>query len=167
VHGAVIKFIDNAFFSRGVSVISRVAACLIFGLLVGCRGGTQGPPLAKVSGKVTYKGEPLANANVLFVPSKGRPAQGTTDQEGLFTLTTNKDGDGAAVGEHVIIVTKIAPPEGMSEQEFAEKQKSAGAGSNVRGKSAVPEKYTMVSTSPLKYTVTSGENKDVKVEITE
>lgn len=145
-----------------------VCLSAVLGLIAGCGGGDKGPPLAKVSGTVTYKGQPLAGATVLFVPAKkGRPAQGTTDANGKFTLTTNRPGDGAAVADHTIVVTKLGPPDGMTEQQYEEKQKSAGAGSLLPPpKSMVPAKFTTTA-SPLKVKVKEGTNEDVKVDLTD
>ena len=141
----------------------RVLLLWLMVFVTGC--GAKGPPVAQVSGTVTYKGEPLAHAKVLFISAVGRPAQGETDAAGKFTLTTNSPGDGAVVGEHTIVITKLGPPAGMSEAEFQEKRKTAAAGSTVPGKSAIPDKYTMVQSSPLKATVPAGGNSSLEVKL--
>lgn len=140
------------------------AILLLVSGFIGC-GGSKAPPTAKVSGTVTFKGEPLANAKVLFISASGRPAQGESDAAGKFTLTTDKPGDGAVIGDHVIVVTKLGPPAGMSESEFQEKLKTAGPGNAVQAKSVIPEKYTMSSTSPLKCSVPPAGNPNVEVKL--
>ncbi len=59
-------------------------------LLIGCSKDKKLPATIPVTGVVTYKGEPLADANVMFVPvdPKGRSANGKTDANGKFVLKT-------------------------------------------------------------------------------
>ena len=49
-----------------------------------------------VSGRVTYKGEPVKKGAINFVPGKpeGHPAAGTIE-DGYYSLTTLNPGDGA------------------------------------------------------------------------
>lgn len=85
----------------------RVIALLpILVLIAGC--GSNGPEMAKVRGIVTLDGKPVEDAAVGFAPQNGdRPATGTTDASGQFTLTTFTPGDGAVVGTHTVTVSKI------------------------------------------------------------
>ena len=77
-------------------------------VLFGC-GGKDTP--VKVSGVVTLEGKPLADASVIFWPDgNGRQANGSTDSEGKFTLTTQKAGDGALPGTYKVIVKYTGPP---------------------------------------------------------
>ncbi|MBP3954576.1 hypothetical protein J8F10_04670 [Gemmata sp. G18] len=82
-------------FIRASAVAS--AACL---LLAGC--GNSG--IVSVSGTLTYKGQPVTNAIVHFVPEKGRPSMGETDQNGRFTLLYDPQTKGAQVGKHKVFV---------------------------------------------------------------
>ena len=67
--------------------------------------------IVKAGGSVTYHKRPLANVAVTFHPKSGRPATGTTDAAGRFTLSTLQAGDGAAVGSYkVSICMSGAPP---------------------------------------------------------
>lgn len=82
--------------------ISAVALALLVALLAGCN---RGPNLVKVTGKITLNGKPLEGAAVLFHPqSGGRPASGQTDATGRFRLTTIREDDGAAPGQHTVTV---------------------------------------------------------------
>jgi hypothetical protein len=85
----------------------RVIALLpILVLIAGC--GSNGPAMVKVRGIVTLDGKPVEDAAVGFAPQNGdRPATGTTDASGHFTLTTFAPGDGAIVGTHTVTVSKI------------------------------------------------------------
>jgi hypothetical protein len=76
------------------------------GLIAGC--GSNGPETVKVRGIVSLDGKPVEDATVGFTPKDGgRPAMGTTDASGQFTLTTFTPGDGAVVGTHTVTVSKI------------------------------------------------------------
>jgi len=71
---------------------------------VGCGGGSTSPT-TRVTGKLTCKGQPVAGANVTFLPAKGRPATGKTGADGRFTLSTYKSNDGAEMGDHKVSIT--------------------------------------------------------------
>lgn len=69
--------------------------------LAGC--GNSG--VVSVSGTLTYKGKPVTNAFVNFVPESGdRPSMGETDENGRFTLTYDPQTKGAQVGKHRVFV---------------------------------------------------------------
>lgn len=79
----------------------------------GCGGDAEQYKTVPVSGVVTCKGVPVANATVNFTPLaeagrvEGRPgrlALGKTDKDGRFTLTTYENDDGAIVGKHTVTV---------------------------------------------------------------
>lgn len=70
--------------------------------------------LAPVSGTVTMDGRPVAGARVIFEPSRtgqaalsaGPSSDGTTDEEGRYSLLTSVDEDrGAVVGKHSVTIT--------------------------------------------------------------
>ena len=59
-----------------------------------------------VKGKVTYKGKPLTEGEIVFEPdNSGREAHGSIQPDGSFELTTFKTGDGAVPGTHRVAVT--------------------------------------------------------------
>ena len=91
--------------------------------IAGC--GSSKPPLTTVTGTVSYDGKPLERATVSLTPDGGdgtsKPANGITDSDGNFTLTTIfPDGEileGASEGTYTVRVTKlieIEMPEGDS-----------------------------------------------------
>lgn len=77
--------------------------------LLGCDGSARPVP---VTGVVTYSGIPVAGAQVMFTPTTGRPAEGTTDEQGKFKLTTTEPGDGALPGSHTVTIVKMERREG-------------------------------------------------------
>ena len=68
-------------------------------------GCFRGPRLGAVTGNVTLDGEPLANAQVEFQPTRGAPSYGTTNSLGQYELKYTKDKPGARVGSHVVRIT--------------------------------------------------------------
>ncbi len=83
-------------------------------LLAGC-GGSDGPPLGEVTGRVTLDGKPLPGAVLTFIAqsAKGSPSYGGTDHEGRYTLMFTNTKTGAMVGDHVVEIetTKVSAAE--------------------------------------------------------
>ncbi len=148
-----------------------IAVAVLCCLIVGCNGSSGGAARVatnKVSGKVTFNGTPVANANVTFSPTgPGIPsAMGLSDNQGMYTLTTYDAGDGAAAGSYKVMVYKTAPkaansapqhdPTGAAGASMPQGhggKAGAGGGSG----SLLPEKYATADT-PLQKTVNEGEN---------
>jgi len=109
-------------------------------LPVGCSG--NGLNLAKVRGRVTYKGQPVKNGTVFFMPDDtkgtvGPPAVGSITSDGSYVMSTESSGDGVIVGSHKVGITGVeeksvgdtpAPtPESDPEGYMKSKAKSAAA----------------------------------------
>jgi len=78
--------------------------------VAGCGGGGEFGT-EKVSGRVMFQGNPVADASVQFIPQAsregrlaGKAAIGKTDANGRFTLSTYQPGDGAVIGVHKVMV---------------------------------------------------------------
>jgi hypothetical protein len=136
---------------------------LTFAFLIGCGGDAGRPKLGRVSGKVTYKGQPVTKGIVSFIPrggpgsETGQSATGEIGADGSYTLTTFDPGDGAVLGEHTVLVS-------AREEDPAIKGRGmpipdASGKINIKpAKSLVPEKYATAENSPLRYTVKEGRN---------
>lgn len=107
---------------RGITI-----GFLLFTMLVLSNGcGGSGPEMARVKGQVLLNGEPVPGGKVMLNPvavgstteAKGRPAMGSVDSNGGFTLTTYESGDGAVVGMHQ--VDYLSPDNEDLEEENAE-----------------------------------------------
>lgn len=126
----------------------NVVLVLIIGLLpcaFGCGG--DGLKLAKATGKVTFKNQPLEGANVKFYPPIGPAAVGITDANGVFTLNTNGRA-GAMLGLNRVTVSKMTegtagaqPKTTMTPQDMIEMAKANVKKENTGPKSVIPEKY--------------------------
>lgn len=71
-------------------------------LFAGCSEG--GPDRGRVTGTVTWDGDPVSDATVCFLPSEGRASVGTTDENGFYKLAYAKGQTGALLGEHKITI---------------------------------------------------------------
>jgi hypothetical protein len=111
---------------------------------------------ASVSGRVTYKDKPVANANVSFTPAEGttRAATGLTDSSGRFTLGTFSISDGALPGKYRISVIARGPNRPLKPGETG----SGMPGETMPGDPTIPTKYFAPDTSGLTYEVKRGSN---------
>jgi hypothetical protein len=77
--------------------------------LAGCGGNTKGVTLYPVRGKVLYKGEPAAGADVVFQLKNDnskdplRPT-GKVQPDGTFALGTFRVSDGAPAGDYRVLI---------------------------------------------------------------
>jgi hypothetical protein len=80
--------------------LSILAGALLF--LSGC-GGSD---LVNVSGRLTYKGQPVPSTYVIFTPAEEgkRPSRGLTDDNGNFTLANSKTETGVLRGAHTVVL---------------------------------------------------------------
>jgi hypothetical protein len=114
---------------------------------LGCSG--EKSDLAPVRGKVLLNDQPMEFGRVMTVPQAGRGSAGEIQPDGTFMLTTNDDGDGAAIGVHKVAVTTmttapVADPEAVGAE------------------SQVPARYSNPETSKLTIEVKAdGENSPV------
>jgi len=138
---------------------------------LGCSGRPDRPATYPVSGKVTYRGKPVAGASVAFrAPGAPRLAVGTTDEAGNFRLTTFEPNDGAVLGTHVVTVNRrssastagiptvedVASGKLSTEEINAAIDRSGAVASKTR--SELPAKYADRKTSDLHREVIEGEN---------
>jgi hypothetical protein len=138
------------------------------GCALGCASQNAGrPETAPVRGRITYRGESVGGARVVFIRA-GAPrfASGQTDADGRFQLTTYSPGDGAIVGKNVVVVVKrvmssdissdpLDPSVAHNEDLDASFDRAA---SSRPARSAIPMKYTTEKTSDLDREVAPGEN---------
>lgn len=127
---------------------------LLIIFLSGCSGSEF--PLAPVSGTVTFDGEPLEGADVVFAPMEsqdvinvGPISVGQTDASGKFTLATVKGEPGAVVTKHRVSIGF----KGINESEVArqvDKAYSKNRGMSERQITALESKIRQSLKSELK-----------------
>jgi hypothetical protein len=116
---------------------------LLLALLAGCGGKPY--KVAKVSGRVTLDGKPLAKAYITFVPmatkeniAPGPTAMDITDAEGRYTLTVDKDTPGAVVNKCRIFITTLYGTRPANDEDGGRPQMHLR-----KLKDRVPEKYNL------------------------
>jgi hypothetical protein len=149
-------------------VLLAICVALVVG---GCSDGGR-PETAPVSGTVTYNGEAVAGANVVFIPKEGgsRNASGTTDSQGKYQLTTFEENDGAVPGAYSVTIREGGTDEDLSAMSSEDPSAGYGAamdaaasgGAPPAGEAAeeggIPAKYADPNQSGLDRTVESGKN---------
>jgi hypothetical protein len=133
----------------------RFIIVLLSASIAGCGGSGGGT--AAVSGRVTYKGKPVPNANVSFTPAEGatRAATGLTDSNGRYTLGTFSASDGALPGKYRISVIARGPDRPPKAGETG----SGMPGEMMPGDPIIPKKYFAPDTSGLTQEVKRGSNR--------
>jgi len=130
-------------------------------VVLGCGGDDSGLGRRyKVSGKVTYKGEPVPKGTVNFLPTKPPPPEGRAAtgeiKDGYYSLSTTGNNDGALSGDYNVAI--VAVDVDLSSQ-LAKTQGKPRVGSKdyqdavKSSKNLVPTKYGLGETSGLKATV--------------
>jgi hypothetical protein len=144
-------------------------AGLVF--LAGC--GSGHPDTVPVSGTVTYQGNPVAGAQVTFMPQEGgaRAGIGTTDGQGKYELTTFEENDGALPGKHSVTISM--PVEGGDPgtaedptAAYGDMMSQAASGQPVGApEGTIPGKYGAAKTSGLTAEVTPGDTKPIDFDL--
>lgn len=132
-------------------ILAGVAAmCVGVG---GCASGPKREPTFPVRGAVTFEGKPVARATVSFRPrGAGRPANGITNADGVYELTTYSHHDGAIPGQYAVTVTKFeAPP---AESSAAGDEYAPPSGPLPEPKNMLPARFADFAKSALKAEVT-------------
>jgi hypothetical protein len=150
-----------------MKMIQLLSCLLIIAAMHGC--GPSQPSTTKVTGTVTYNGEPVEGATVVFGAASegGRAATGVTDSAGKFTLTTFEQGDGAVPGSYTVAISKTETIGGMSAEE---EHAAMEAGEEVEEAETIqhlPEKYLNGPTSGLTAEVTADGRNDFTFELTD
>ena len=127
---------------------NTIAMSLLCVVLSGCGG--SGVDTVAVHGKITLDGKPLSAGLITFQPVKieaslpNRPAFGSIQSDGQYSLSTFRPDDGAVPGDYVVI---LHAAEGITPVDEFSKAAAATAGPTI------PAIYTNVEQSPLKATI--------------
>ena len=140
-----------------LSSLCLVACCVALVLTVGCKkntGSREG--LVPAAGVVMYNGQPVADAEIEMRPATETQvncvAVGRTDEQGKFSLMTDRPGDGALPGTYKTVVKKVVETiDGMTKQEFQEKNGNDAQydKNKVKTEYLVPQKYSDPLNTPL------------------
>lgn len=125
----------------------RLALLVVAGPVLLLGGCSSSPKTAIVRGKVTYNGKALPNGTIMFTPTSGPTATGEIQQDGSYTLTTFRKGDGAVPGKYTVVVVALKDTGDRLPEERA-----------ALPPPIIPERYSSAATSDLRAEVKEGEN---------
>lgn len=153
-----------------------LATCSLLITASGCNRGPSKPshipPLTACVIKVTYNGQPVADASVLLAPQTGEfSAAGLTDAEGKAVMKTDGMYEGVVAGEYLASVTKreiLDLDLGESPQDPAEYAAyEAKLKNQPMPKHLIPEKYSSFTRSGLSVTISEGTPSEATFELTD
>lgn len=133
--------------------VVRAASCAAFGWIVGAMlavgAGCGGPAKGQVSGKVTFRGQPVTEGKVTFLPQgPGNPAEADLQSDGSYRVETI-DG-GLIVGDYLVLIN---PPVILVDTDPGKSPPSPME----KPVKNIPPRYRNQGT-PLKVTVEPGPN---------
>jgi len=149
--------------------MNRTCLTLALVLAAGC-GGSDGPALYPVTGRLTKGGQPLAGVNVNFAPESGPASAGRTNEDGKFVLNSQSGRAGAVAGKHKVFLfdssaSALSGPINMSNDATREammNQRSGGIGKRGEMKTTKSEKfpadYGSAQSTPFEFTVEEKSN---------
>ena len=145
----------------------RVWAVALGILVIGGCESKSGLELFPVRGEVTYKGKPVPEGTVAYLPqgSGSRQATGAIQPDGTFALMTRQQDDGAMRGSYNIAIYAYKPHPG--EPKTREAHEALARTGGLKRQFLIPEKYTDPTTSGLTDTVDENHPGFKKLELTD
>jgi len=118
-----------------------------------------------VSGKVTYKGQPIKGATVSFIPDgDARPATAISGPGGTYRLMT-LDTPGATPGLYTVVVRKNDLPLESTKPVSMEDAVKLNSRPPPPPKELLPAKYADSARSPLKFEVKAGQTNAIDLQL--
>ena len=136
---------------RGITAARLIV--LICLLSAGCGGRKE---MGRVSGTVTFRGQPVPDAVVRFTPQQKPPGLARTDERGHYTLNTLRKGDGGFAGTSLVTITPWSEPFDSI---------AGGKPPLERPRPDIPERYREAATSPLTAEVVAGKLNEFTFEL--
>jgi hypothetical protein len=133
------------FFGRLTKRGAGICACAaILSMLVGCNRSSQE---SQVSGCVKLDGSQIGPGTVVFAPADGgKPAIGSIEADGSYTLNTSRE-PGLAAGKYKVAVSIRELPKNVKRSDQPPP-----------GKLRIPGKYELSTSSGLEFEVAPGRN---------
>ncbi len=134
---------QHHFFIVKLGLFSSFGGLVLFAVS-GCSGSSQ---QSQVSGQVTLDGNRIGPGTIVFAPmGAGRPATGSIDETGSYSMNTSRE-VGLGAGKYKVAVSIRELPKNVKRGDRPPP-----------GKLLIPEKYEQNTTSGLEYDVTTGRN---------
>jgi hypothetical protein len=101
----------------------------------GC-GPDNGLTMGRVSGTVTYNGQPVEFGDILFEPdsekgNNGVPSMGSIGKDGTFVMSTQESGDGVIAGYHKVGIRALDPTGVGQEGETSQTDSATASGKDM------------------------------------
>lgn len=132
-------------------------ALLLMCALVVCGCGPGDVARTNVTGKVTYKGNPLPAGTVAFI--NGSTVATGEIKDGQYSIPN------VAVGENKISVTTPPPPSQGQQMQMKQKVEGKSFSGEAPTSVAIPAKYNNPDSSGLTYTVTAEKTQTNDIEL--
>ncbi len=137
-----------------------VVGCLVFA--AGCGGKDKfleaRPETVAAAGTITYKGEPVEGATILFTPvGHQQGAAGVSDHKGRFWMSTFPPATGVVAGKYDVTISAVEAvvmpelPEGVHAEDVVAPPP----------KSRIPVKYSDIRKSGLMVEIPAEGNEDL------
>lgn len=156
-----LRKFSEMFFNLNCSCRTIAVLSLFLSLCACSEKSPKGPETLStvvVSGVVTLKGKPLADASISMHHSEGKVApRGVSDASGAFVISTYGDKDGAPVGQYKVTVSQSVA-----------KEISPGVLAPIPTegiKTAVPLKYERVDTTDITVEVKADQTNSLEIEL--
>lgn len=135
-----------------IRLITLAVALSLF-VAVGCE--SEGSGTTPAGGSVFVDGKPVTAGTVVFYPAAaGRSGSGMIQEDGTFTISYKKMGDGLPPGDYIVT---IVADEVAGRQKGETTDEEVGdlqmLDSNAKLKHIVPIKYNSRDTTPLRVSV--------------
>jgi len=127
----------------------------------GCSSG--GIPVQSVTGKITYNGEPVAGATVVFTSADafGHSAGAITAADGTYVLETHAaQRPGATVGDFHVFVSKAIAIDRLGNEFLCDSQ-PLGPSGRPETKHLLPLRYSGMNGAPAQFTATVEKGRNV------
>jgi len=141
------------------NILLFVTIFTVLTLTIGCGDGKIAT--LRVTGTVTFDGEPLPNANINFTPKtegQGNPAYAITDENGFYRLQTllGAAGAGTTAGEYDVYITCVERGGTWDQSPPDAPHAAPPSGRGGAPRSIIPERYGSTATSGLSAKVERG-----------
>ncbi|MCY2986765.1 MAG: hypothetical protein NTY19_02740 [Planctomycetota bacterium] len=139
-----------------------LALLVLLAVSFGC-GRSDRPALGKVSGTVTYKGQPVKSGNLVFEVGGARPANAKIVDGKITEVSTFNSNDGVPVGSARIAVFATesggaSTPAAPAANDPGTYQVPAANYMDVGARRLIPDRYNNPATSGLIWEIKQGEN---------
>lgn len=139
-----------------------LAVLVLLAASIGC-GRSDRPTLGKVSGTVTYQGQPVKSGTLVFEVAGARPANAKIMDGKITEATTFEPNDGVPVGSARIAVfaaesSAASGPAASPASDPGAYQVPTANYMDVGAKRLIPNRYNDPATSGLTWDIKQGEN---------